>query len=69
MNNIKFLREQCQLSQAALAAELGVSQQAIARWENGTADPRWEMAPKLSVVFRCSIDALFGRTPPGQDAS
>lgn len=47
MNTIKFLREQCQLSQAALAAELGVNQQAIARWENGTADPRWEMAPKL----------------------
>lgn len=64
MNNIRFLREKARMSQAALAAELGVSQQAIARWENGTADPRWDMAPKISSIFHCSIDALFGRSPP-----
>ena len=64
MNNIKCLRESKGLSQSALATYIGVSQQAVARWETGTADPRWDMAPRLADFFGCTTDALYGREPP-----
>lgn len=35
MNNIKCYREQKNLSQMAVAEKLNISQQAIAKWENG----------------------------------
>lgn len=64
-NNIRTLREQQGLSQAALAQKLGVCQQAVGKWERGASDPKWSLAPQLAVALHCSIDALFGRNPPG----
>ena len=64
-NNIRTLREQQGLSQAALAQKLGVCQQAVGKWERGASDPKWSLAPQLAVALHCSIDALFGRDPPG----
>ena len=64
-NNIRMLREQQGLSQAALAKKLGVCQQAVGKWERGNSDPKWSLAPQLAVALHCSIDALFGRDPPG----
>ena len=60
----RMLREQQGLSQAALAQKLGVCQQAVGKWERGTSDPKWALAPQLAVALHCSIDALFGRSPP-----
>ena len=68
-NNIRTLRERQGLSQAALARKLGVCQQAVGKWERGISDPKWSLAPQLADALCCSIDALYGRTPPGQDVS
>lgn len=62
-NNIRTLREQQGLSQAALARKLGVCQQAVGKWERGISDPKWSLAPQLADALCCSIDALFGHTP------
>lgn len=62
-NNIRTLREQQGLSQAALARKLGVCQQAVGKWERGISDPKWSLAPQLADALCCSIDALYGRTP------
>ena len=59
MNNVKCLREAAQMTQSQLAAALNVCQQAVAKWENGSADPKWEMAPKIARILKCKIGDLF----------
>ena len=59
MHNIKVLREKCGLSQRKVADLMDVSQQAVARWENGEAKPRADVLPKLARVLGCTIDELF----------
>ncbi len=59
MNNIKSLRIASCLTQTQLATEIGVSQQAVGKWERHECDPQWEMAPRLAKVLGCSIDELF----------
>lgn len=59
MNNIRFLRESAKMTQVQLATELKVCQQAVAKWESGRADPKWELAPSLARVLNCKIDELF----------
>ncbi|MBQ8175037.1 MAG: helix-turn-helix transcriptional regulator [Clostridia bacterium] len=54
------LRKQKGLSQEQLAEELGVSRQAISKWENGTAMPETETLIALSRCFAVSLDVLVG---------
>ena len=48
------------LSQAALANELGVAQQTIAQWERGSREPNIETLIKISDFFGVSLDDLLG---------
>ena len=59
MNNLKQLRERVHYSQQKLAEAMEVTQQAIAKWENGTSMPTADKFPKLAQVLGCSIDDLF----------
>ena len=69
MNNItiigqniaKFRREK-QVKQEELAHYVGVSAQAVSKWENGGM-PDTDLLPKIADFFYVSIDALFGRKP------
>lgn len=63
MNNVRCLRLAANLSQAALAADVGVSQQAVGKWELGKSDPDWDMAPKLAKALSCPIEDLFVSQP------
>jgi len=65
MNAIKMLRERNGLSQRALAEGIGVTQQAVAKWETGGAYPRGEVLVKLADLLHCTIDELFDRSEPG----
>ncbi len=49
------------LSQEALADELGVSRQAVSKWENGDAMPDLNKLLLLADVLETSIDELCGR--------
>lgn len=53
-NMIKELRIEHNLSQAALAKELGVSQSAIYYWENGKREPSLDMLEKIANYFGIS---------------
>lgn len=53
------LRRQKGMSQEALAAELGVSRQAVSKWELGDAMPDVENILKLSELFDVSTDYLL----------
>ena len=59
---IKALRLQKGVTQEALAGELGVSAQAVSKWENGTTLPDIQLLPPLAVYFGVSIDELFEMT-------
>lgn len=48
------------LTQDALAERLGVTAQAVSKWENDQSCPDITMLPKLAEVFGCSTDELLG---------
>lgn len=59
---LRSLRNEYNFSQQKLAELLGITQQAIAKWENGKAEPDSTTLIKLSEIFNCSIDYLLGKT-------
>lgn len=58
-NQIKALRQRKGVTQEALAEHLGVTAQAVSKWERGTASPDISLLPSLSAFFGVTIDELF----------
>lgn len=56
---LQKLREEQHLSQEQLAEQLGVSRQAVSKWENEQANPDIENIIKLSKIFGVSNDYLL----------
>lgn len=56
---IRELRKARNLSQETLAQILGVSFQAVSKWENGTTMPDVMMIPAIASFFNVSTDDLF----------
>ena len=59
---IAELRRASGLTQDALAEKLGVTYQAVSKWENAISCPDIALIPAISDIFGVSIDSLFGRT-------
>ena len=57
---IKALRQQKNISQEVLATHLGVSFQAVSKWENDTTMPDVILIPAIASFFGVSTDELFG---------
>ena len=57
---ISQLRKAKKLSQEALGEKLGVSGQAVSKWESGASMPDILLLPQLCAVLDCSTDALLG---------
>ena len=58
-NKIKQLRKQKDISQEVLANYLGVSFQAVSKWETGAALPDVTLIPAIASFFGVSTDELF----------
>ena len=58
--NIKKMRNQKGVTQERLAEGLGVTPQAISRWESGAGYPAIEYLPDLAGFFGISVDELLG---------
>ena len=58
-NRIRELRKQRGITQEQLADCVGVSFQAVSKWENGIALPDITLAPVLASYFGVSMDDLF----------
>lgn len=58
--NIYTLRKEKKITQSQLAEKLGVSEQAISKWENGQCAPDVSLFPVMAEFFGVSIDRLFG---------
>ncbi len=57
---IKELRKGAGMTQEELGNKIGVSAQAVSKWECGSV-PDTELIPKIADCFGVAIDALFGR--------
>ena len=75
MNNISQigsiiikLRKEKGVTQEDVAKFVGVSAQAVSKWENGSV-PDTELLPKIADYFDISIDSLFGREHTNKDIS
>ena len=58
--DIKMMRKRKKLTQSELASMIGVSQQAVARWEKGDSSPTSNKLPKLARALNCKIEELYG---------
>ena len=59
--NIAELRRTSGMTQDALAERLGITSQAVSKWENGISCPDIVLIPAISDIFGVSIDTLFGK--------
>lgn len=57
---IRTLRKKAGLSQEALAEKLGVSRQAVSKWENDNGMPETEKLITMAKLFDTSLDDLIG---------
>ena len=55
------------MTQDRLAEQLGVTAQAVSKWENDQSCPDITMLPKLAELFGTSVDALLGVSQPKQE--
>ncbi len=67
--NIRRLRQKQNLTQVQLAERLGVSYQAVSRWENETTYPDIELLPTIAALFGVTVDELLGSTATDQKES
>lgn len=64
--NLYTLRHKSGLSQEQLAERIGVSRQAISKWETGASAPDLEKLRALSECFGVTLDQLAGVKPSGE---
>lgn len=67
--NIALRRRSAGLSQEALAGQLGVSRQAVSRWETNESLPDTEKVMQLCRILGVSADELLMDKTPGPAAS
>ena len=58
-NKLKELRTSHNMTQEAVAEQLGVTSQTVSKWERGLLSPDISLLPKIALLFKCSIDSLF----------
>lgn len=64
-NRLASLRKEKGYSQEELAEKLGVSRQAVSKWENGEASPDTANLIALAELYDISLDELVGKAPAG----
>lgn len=58
-NNLKNIRKENNLSQEQLAEKLGVSRQAVSKWESGQSYPEMDKVLLICKLFNYNIDELM----------
>lgn len=66
---IADLRKEKGMTQEGLANILGVTNQAVSKWESDQCCPDIMLLPELANVFDVSIDYLFGKADTRQEAT
>ena len=66
-NNLKIYRTQCGYTQEEVAEKLGVSRQAVAKWERGETVPDIENCIALADMYGTTVDILVKAERQGTD--
>ena len=56
---LKAHRTQCKMTQEFVAETIGVSRQAVSKWENGTSDPSTSNLFALAKLYGVSVEELL----------
>ena len=64
---ILFLRKNRGITQEQLAQKLGITNQAVSKWESGQCLPDIQLLPEIAEYFNVSVDELMGRTAAKND--
>lgn len=54
-------RKRANISQEAVAKQIGVDQSAVSLWESGKTRPRVAILLKLADLYECTVDELLNR--------
>ena len=63
---LKTHRTSRNLTQEYVAESLGVSRQAVSKWENGTSDPSTATMMALAKLYGLSVDELLRQVETGE---
>ena len=66
--NVQRLRRAAGLSQEELAERLGVTRQAVSKWERDSAYPEMEKLARMSQLFGVTVEALLNGDPAPAEA-
>lgn len=66
-DQILFLRKNKGITQEQLAQKLGITNQAVSKWESGQCMPDIQLLPDIAAFFNVSIDKLMGVEPGAND--
>lgn len=58
-DKIRELRKQSKISQEKLAEQIGVSRQAVTKWETSRGEPGVDSLIQLATYFGISVDELL----------
>ncbi|MGN0975661.1 MAG: LexA family protein [Gemmiger sp.] len=64
---LKQARKAKKLSQAEVSRMLGVTQQAVGKWETGRSTPDPQTVARLAEIFGTTTDMLLGLAEPGPE--
>ena len=67
--NIARYRKESKLTQEQLAEKLGITFQAVSKWETGQTVPETTLLAEIAKTLNVSIDKLFGYTAHNADVS
>lgn len=59
---LKGHRERCRMTQEFVAEAVGVSRQAVSKWENGTSDPSTSNLCALAKLYGIPVEELLHET-------
>lgn len=63
---IQYYRKKMGMSQETLAERLGVSRQAVSKWELNDSAPELDKLLAMADLFGCTVDDLLGRSGPAE---
>lgn len=66
--NIAKLRKESGMTQDTLAGKLGVTYQAVSKWENAQACPDIALLPEIAEIFGVSLSSLLGEEDQNRPA-
>lgn len=58
-NNVKRLRQAAGMTQAELAARLGITTPSITKWEKGRSNPDLLNVFRMKEIFECSVNDII----------